>query len=395
VPFDAGTRASNQNGEQALLERAQPPSSKLSSSDSIDRAMADTTDDAVQARVPVRADQPSGEQPVVVDAPPLPDDRHSDQDSHHADKPPRNGLLRRHPFAVALGAVLFIPGAASGYVYWDNAQHFESTDDSFIAARQFSIAPEVSGYITAVPVTDNQHVNASAIIARIDDRNYRIALDQAKAQLAHDQAVLAQALTNLARYQFLVQQNSIARHTRDDQKYLVDQDKATVDLDQANVANAQLNLDHTIVKADQAGRVVSLTAAVGQYTQPGATLTMFVPDEIWVTANFKETQLDNMRPSQPVTISIDAYPDRTIDGHLASVQPGSGPAFSLLPPENATGNWVKIVQRVPVKIVMDKPPTDVALGPGMSVETTVRVKASVPLYQRLKGWIDARLGSRL
>jgi membrane fusion protein (multidrug efflux system) len=218
---------------------------------------------------------------------------------------------------------------------------------------------------------------------------------QAKAQLAHDHAVLAQAQTNLARYQFLVQQNSIARQTRDDQKYLVDQDKATVDLDQANVANAQLNLDHTIVKADQAGRVVSLTAAVGQYTQPGTALTMFVPDQIWVTANFKETQLDNMRPRQPVTINIDAYADRTIRGHVASVQPGSGPAFSLLPPENATGNWVKIVQRVPVKIVMDNPPTDVALGPCMSVETTVRVNQNPPVYERLKGWIDARLRGRL
>jgi membrane fusion protein (multidrug efflux system) len=249
--------------------------------------------------------------------------------------------------------------------------------------------------LSSVPVTDNQDVNAGTVIARIDDRNYRIALDQAKAQLAHDQAVLAQAQTNLARYQFLVQQSSIARQTRDDQKYLVDQDKATVDLDQANVANAQLNLDHTIVKADQAGRVVSLTAAVGQYAQPGTNLTMFVPDEIWVTANFKENQLDAMRPDQPVTLTIDAYPDRTIRGHVASVQPGSGPAFSLLPPENATGNWVKIVQRVPVKIVMDNPPTHVALGPGMSVEATVRVNPNPPLYERPKGWIDARLGGRL
>jgi membrane fusion protein (multidrug efflux system) len=391
---DPGNRAGDQNGAQALLEHAQPPSSTLSSSDSIDRATADTNDDTIHGRAPVRGDQPSGEQPVVVDPPPLHDDQHSDHD-RHADKPPRAGLLRRHPFSVALGLILFIPVVAGGYLYWDNTRHFESTDDSFIAARQFSIAPEVSGYITAVPVTDNQHVNAGTVIARIDDRNYRIALDQVKAQLAHDQAVLAQAQTNLARYQFLVQQNSIARQTRDDQKYLVDQDKATVDLDQANVANAQLNLDHTIVKADQAGRVVSLTAAVGQYTQPGATLTMFVPDEIWVTANFKETQLDTMRPGQPATISIDAYPDRAIAGHLASVQPGSGPAFSLLPPENATGNWVKIVQRVPVKVVMDNPPTDMALGPGMSVETTVRVKANLPLYQRLKGWIDVRLGGRL
>src|SRR6202007_2350234 len=111
------------------------------------------------------------------------------------------------------------------------------------------------------------------------------------------------------------------------------------------------------------GRVVSRTGAVGQFAQAGTTLTMFVPDDCWVTANFKETQLDAMRPGQPVTLHIDAYPERDVRGHVASVQSGSGTAFSLLPAENATGNYVKIVQRVPVKIIMDNAPTDVALGP--------------------------------
>ena len=135
---------------------------------------------------------------------------------------------------------------------------------------------------------------------------------------------------------------------------------------------AQLNLSYTTVTAAQAGRVVNLTAAAGEFAQAGTNLTMFVPDEIWVTANFKETQLDQMRPGQPVTLTIDAYPERKIQGHVASVQPGSGTAFSLLPAQNATGNYVKIVQRVPVKIVIDNPPSDVALGPGMSVEPSVR-----------------------
>jgi membrane fusion protein (multidrug efflux system) len=132
---------------------------------------------------------------------------------------------------------------------------------------------------------------------------------------------------------------------------------------------------------------VQLTAAVGEYVQPGADLTMFVPDEIWVTANFKETKLDAMRPGEPVTIHIDAYPERTIRGHVASVQPGSGTAFSLLPAENATGNYVKIVQRVPVKIIMDNPPDDVAIGPGMSLEPTVRIDPRLSLYERLRKWL--------
>jgi membrane fusion protein (multidrug efflux system) len=127
-----------------------------------------------------------------------------------------------------------------------------------------------------------------------------------------------------------------------------------------------------------------LTAAVGQFAQAGTALTIFVPDQIWVTANFKETQLDAMRVGQPVTLEIDAYPERSIRGHVASVQPGSGTAFSLLPAQNATGNYVKIVQRVPVKIVIDAPPADVALGPGMSVVPTIRIDPTASLYERLR-----------
>jgi membrane fusion protein (multidrug efflux system) len=343
------------------------------------------TADAVRAREPAPQQHPADERPLI-DSPPLHDDRHPDQDDEHSDET-RPSFWHRHPFAVALGLCVCAFAAAGGYLYWDYARHFESTDDSFIAARQFAIQPKVSGYITAVPVTDNQHVAAGDVIARIDERDYRIALDQANAQLAHDQAVLEQAKTNLARFQYLVQRQAVAQQQLDDQNYLVAQDQATVALDRAKVDAAQLNLSYTTVTAAQAGRVVSLSAAVGQFAQAGTTLTIFVPDEIWVTANFKETQLDAMRQGQPVTLTIDAYPDRTIRGHVASVQSGSGPAFSLLPPENATGNWVKIVQRVPVKIVMDDPPADVALGPGMSVETTVRVNASPSLHERLRSWL--------
>jgi membrane fusion protein (multidrug efflux system) len=156
---------------------------------------------------------------------------------------------------------------------------------------------------------------------------------------------------------------------------------------QAQSDQAELNLSYTTVTAAQPGRVVNLGAAVGQYAQPGTALTMFVPDDIWVTANFKETQLDAMRPGQPVTIRLDAYPEREIEGQVASVQPGSGTAFSLLPAENATGNYVKIVQRVPVKIIMENPPADVSLGPGMSVDPIVRVNPAPSLLERLRAWL--------
>ncbi len=137
---------------------------------------------------------------------------------------------------------------------------------------------------------------------------------------------------------------------------------------------AKLNLQYTDVLAAQSGRVVKLNGARGTFVTPGQSLMMFVPDEIWITANYKETQLADMRPGQPVEIRIDAYPGRKLNGRVESVQPGSGTAFSLLPAENATGNFVKVVQRVPVKIVVDNWPADIPVGPGMSVVPWTRVR---------------------
>jgi membrane fusion protein, multidrug efflux system len=357
------------------------------------------------------------------------------------DTPPKRSPRRR--LTLSLGALLLASVAGGGYVYWDNASHYESTDDAFIAARQFAVAPKISGYITAVPVTDNQHVETGQVIARIDDRDYRTALAQAQAQVEAAQASIAnidaqitvqqaqvaesesQVQQRQASLTFAQQQASrysnLAKDgwgtVQDAQQYTSQQRQGVAALQsaqsalvaatrqlivlkaqsgsaQANLAQAdaqrdqaKLNLSYTIVTAAQPGRVVQLAGAVGQYAQPGTALTMFVPDDIWVVANFKETQLDHMRPGDKATLHIDAYPDRTVEGHVASVQPGSGTAFSLLPAENATGNYVKIVQRVPVKVVLDNPPADVALGPGMSVEPSVRVDPRPSLAERLGRWL--------
>ncbi len=355
----------------------------------------------------------------------------------------RKGLRRRHPIAVVIGPVLFVLALAGGYAYWSYASHFESTDDAFIAARQSSLAPKVSGYLNAIPVTDNEHVKAGDVIARIDDRDYRVALAQAEAQVAaaqasienidaqldvqqaqiaanqaqvdQAQAALVFAEQQAARYEHLEQtgygtvQNSqqytsqlhqqqaalasaqatLKLAQRQVEALKAQRNSAVASLAQAQAQRdqAQLNLSYTTVTAAQPGRVVNLTAAVGQFAQPGTSLTMFVPDEIWVTANFKEIQLDHMRPGDPATLAIDAYPERKIRGHVESVQSGSGTAFSLLPAQNATGNYVKIVQRVPVKLIMDNPPTDVALGPGMSVVPTVRINPTPSLYERLRRYL--------
>jgi membrane fusion protein (multidrug efflux system) len=243
-------------------------------------------------------------------------------------------------------------------------------------------------------------------------------VDSNKAQVDQAQAILTFAQQQSARYESLAKTG--AGSVQNAQQYVsqLSQQQAAVKSAQAAVvvaqrqigalkaqrasaeaslaqANAQrdqarLNLSYTNVVAGEPGRVVSLSAAPGAYAAAGTSLTMFVPDEMWVTANYKETQLDAMRPGQPVTLSLDAYPERKISGHVASVQPGSGTAFSLLPAQNATGNYVKVVQRVPVKIVIDNPPADVTLGPGMSVVPDVRIDASPSLYERLAAFVSGR-----
>ncbi len=418
---------------------------------------ADPTRDIISLRAPARETAPATERPAKPDEkterptePPEPAEKEAERgekpaaQEEESSRSPRRGWLRRHPVLAPVGLMALLLAAVAGYLYWDHTAHFESTDDAFIAARQFAIAPKVPGYVTAVPVTDNQHVNTGDVIAQIDQRDYRVALAQAEAQVAggeagiHNidakiatqdaqvaasQAQVAQAQANLelstvtwGRDKPLVnqgwataQQGTIDVQTLKAQQASVESAQATLKVAQrqidtlkaqrasaeATLAQAQaqrdqavLNLGYTTVIADQPGRVVNLTGAVGQYAQAGTNLSMFVPHEIWVVANYKETQLERMRPGQPVDIEIDAYPERDFHGHVASVQPGSGTAFSLLPAENATGNYVKIVQRVPVKIILENPPTDVSLGPGMSVVPIVRVDPSPSLYERLKASVE-------
>ena len=155
----------------------------------------------------------------------------------------------------------------------------------------------------------------------------------------------------------------------------VDTSAAEIAQAKAEVRQAELNLSYTKIYAPESGRVTRKSVEPGSYVQVGQTLFSIVPDRVWVVANFKETQLANMRPGQPVTIEVDTYPDKLFKGHVDSIQAGSGAAFSLLPPENATGNYVKVVQRIPVKIVFDQPPDPAyPLGPGMSVEPEVKVR---------------------
>src|SRR6202045_3268160 len=214
--------------ENDVLERRQLALQEAESPESVSavgRPNAQPSSAEVQARAPLPPESP-GEWTEWTAQP-------AEEEAPATRKKRRKGFLKRRPVAFAIGTMLLASVLGGGYLYLDYAEHFESTDDAFIAARQSALAPKVSGYITAVPVTDNEHVVAGDVIARIDDRDYRVALDQAEAQLTRDQSLHEQAQKTLGRYQFLVQRNAISQQQTDDQAFLVEQDKSTIALDQA------------------------------------------------------------------------------------------------------------------------------------------------------------------
>jgi membrane fusion protein (multidrug efflux system) len=381
-------------------------------------------DTQTKARQPIseKAPQPKGR--------PAKSDSGQDRGSRQAQKPSLRDRLQQHWMLATAAACAVVVGLVVGLLYWMDIRHYESTDDAFVAARSFSIAPKVGGYVTEIPVTDNQHVTAGQTLARIDERDYTIAVDQAQAQVDTAQANIANIEAQITSQQAQIDQAKaqveqaeaqlqFSRQEADRAQDLVskgagtvqkqqqtrsdleaqqantarakaaliaaelgikvlgtqrDSARASLDQAKAQLEQAKLNLAYTNIVAAQPGRVVKLGGAKGAFVTPGQSLTMLVPDEVWITANYKETQLTDMRPGQKVEIRIDAYPGRKLNGHVASVQPGSGTAFSLLPAENATGNFVKVVQRVPVKIVVDDWPADLAVGPGMSVVPWTKVR---------------------
>lgn len=213
---------------------------------------------------------------------------------------------------------------------------------------------------------DNAVAGNRAAVANLDAAQQ--AQQAASDNLHRAESQLGEAKARLASAQVAPSQVAFSRSQ-------VDTSAAEIGQAQAAVRQAELNLSYTKLYAPEAGRITRKSVEPGSYVQVGQTLFSIVPDQLWVVANFKETQLRYMRPDQPATIKVDAYPDQVFKGHVDSIQAGSGAAFSLLPPENATGNYVKIVQRVPVKIVFDRPPDPAyPLGPGMSVEPEVKVR---------------------
>jgi len=335
---------------------------------------------------------------------------------------------------VAGAAVAVLSGAVwYGWDYWTVGRYLVSTDDAYVKADNTTVAPKVSGYLHEVLVGDNERVKAGQILARIEERDFRVALDQAKADVAAARAAIASKQAQLevqrtaidaakatidvdqATVTFAAQENkrytdlattgygsvqnaqqaqsrnagaqaAIARDTANLASAVKQVDLLKAEIVQANAtlaraeaaqSQAELNLDYTSIVAPIDGVVGNRTLRTGQFVQAGTQLMSVVPATgAYVVANFKETQLTDVREGQQVDIAVDMFPGQLVHGHVDSIAPASGQEFALLPPDNATGNFTKVVQRIPVRIALDGGNNPlVALRPGMSVIPTIETRS--------------------
>ena len=346
----------------------------------------------------------------------------------------RRRLTPRRAALAGVALAALIGGAVVGVHWWNVGRFIVSTDDAYVGGNVTAIAPKVSGYIAAIAVRDNQAVKAGQLLIQLDDRDYRAALAKAQAAVAGAQAAIAHLAAQRALQQAVIAeaeagvQNADAaiRRTQEDQvRYrslaasaagsvqaeqradadyrqavaqglraravvraaeleigVLDAERAQAEADLAGAVAARdtatLNLGYTQIRAPIDGVIGNRSAELGAYATPGAQLLSLVPAHgLWVDANFKESQLAGLRPGMPATIDADVAPGRALHGHVASLAPASGAVFSVLPPENATGNFTKIVQRVPVRIILDGSAAQLGLlRPGLSV--TADVDTRVP-----------------
>ena len=315
-----------------------------------------------------------------------------------------------------IAAVIFVGGVIGGYIYWRHSAMYPSTADAYVHASVVTIAPQISGRISVLPVKDHQHVEKGELLVQIDPESYRIALDSAEANLemarqqsqaagaavaaAHAavterQAELKDAADNARRSLALYRKHTVPKAGVDDavarrdsaraaliqskadlQKAIQQQvaagAKASIQVAQAALEQARLDLSYTQITAPASGVLGAINVRVGDVVDQAQALFPLVEDKsFWVDANFKETDLVRIRPGQPATVTVDMVPGKTFHGTVDSVSPASGTAFSLLPPENATGNWVKVQQRFAVKIPFTEQDPEPPLRIGASAEVTV------------------------
>ena len=317
---------------------------------------------------------------------------------------------QRKPFKRYIAAVLVaIIIVAVGYFIHD-ALNYQTTDDAYVETTTVQVAPKVSGQIIDVFITDNQKVKEGDLVAKIDPADYEVKLAQAeakyertllnqknaKANFKASQTNIEVAKKDLDRYKNLYEKGAVSKQTLDaaqakydaaqanltqsEQALLSDGGNKVADADLKEIKalrdQAKLYLSYTNIYAPQTGTVSNRRVEKGMYVNVGSPLFVIVPEDVWVVANFKENQLRNMKPGQEVDIKIDTYPNKVFKGKVDSIQRASGAKSSLFPPENAVGSFVKIVQRIPVKIVFTEKidPNEFNIVPGMSVVPKVRVR---------------------
>jgi membrane fusion protein (multidrug efflux system) len=351
--------------------------------------------------------------------------------------PPKTKLTtdnrrRRRRWLAMLAAVVLVLGGGYGTYWFLVGRFYETTNDAYLSADNVTVSPKVAGYVVALNVEDNQPVKQGDVLARIDPRDYQTAVDsaaadlqsaeanaanidallteqqstiaQAKAAVEADQATITFAEQELQRYGTLArtgvgstQRNQQAQSDLAQKKAMLERDRAAARAAQAHIAvlqtqrrqadaaiaaktaalaQAKINLEQTNIVAPVDGVVGDRSVRQGQFVQAGSKLMSVVPtNRIYLVANFKETQTGRMTRGQPVSIELDTFPGRTIAGTVDSLAPGTGAQFALLPPENATGNFTKIVQRVPVKIRLDaNDPLASRVRPGLSATVTVDIR---------------------
>jgi membrane fusion protein (multidrug efflux system) len=313
-------------------------------------------------------------------------------------KPPQE----RSWIRMAIFGILIVVGVIWGGMKLVHSFNYEETDNAQITGNIYPVIPRVPGKVVEVLAKDNQIVHQGDVLIRLDASDYEIRRDMAEAQLMRARATVSSAQAeivaaaanqtkldaDLRRSRNLQKQDVISRAELDaatagatassaQHAATGDQYKAALaqsKLGEAELKNAELQLSWTTIKAPADGKVSKKNIQPGQYVAPGQQLIAIVgSEELWVVANFKETQLEHMRPGQKVIIRVDAYPDKEFKGHVDSISAGTGAQFTLLPPDNASGNFVKVTQRVPVKIVFDEKP-DAPLAAGMNVIVEVKVK---------------------
>jgi membrane fusion protein, multidrug efflux system len=292
-------------------------------------------------------------------------------------EPPREGRYnnsenRRRIYRAT--TILVSAGAIAIVIYALYARTHVSTDDASIDAHIASLSAKVAGQVERVVVEENQKVKKGDLLVEIDPRDFQVKLAQMKAEKDAADAEARRATADATRYKQLFERQQVSRQTLDRSVADADVAVARAKVAEAKMEAAGLDLSYTKITAPEDGTVAKRAVEVRSYVQVGQPLMAVIPKTVWVVAKFKETQLKKIKPGQKVRIRVDAYPGRRFDGHVDSIQPGAEARFSLFPPENATGNYVKVVQRVPVKILFDEPTDGYWLAPGMSVVPTIRVE---------------------